>query len=83
MIFKIYTLKFCIIYFTRNFILCKLSYMNTFIITIIMLSIAIFGMCIGAIFSNFELKGSCGGEKEACICSPEEREKCLTKITAK
>ena len=57
--------------------------MNTFIITIIILLIAIFGMCMGAIFSNLELKGSCGGEKEVCICSPEERKKCLTKITAK
>jgi len=53
---------------------------NTFIITFLVISIAIFAMSTGAIFFNLRLKGSCGGDKEVCICSPEEREKCLSKI---
>jgi hypothetical protein len=54
---------------------------NTFIITIFVISIAIFAMSTGAIFFNLRLKGSCGGDKEVCICSPAERQKCLSKIT--
>ena len=38
-------------------------------------------MSVGTMFFNLRLKGSCGGDKEVCICSPEEREKCLVKIT--
>ncbi|MBT5955387.1 MAG: DUF539 domain-containing protein [Candidatus Marinimicrobia bacterium] len=55
--------------------------MNTFFITFFVLSIAIFFMSVGTMFFNLRLKGSCGGDKEVCICSPEEREKCLVKIT--
>jgi|TARA_B110000116_G_scaffold5017_1_gene4460 hypothetical protein len=55
--------------------------MNTFIITLLVISIAIFVMSIGAMFFNLHLKGSCGGDEEACICSPEERKKCFSKIT--
>ncbi|MBC8311286.1 MAG: hypothetical protein H8E72_03205 [Candidatus Marinimicrobia bacterium] len=55
--------------------------MNTFIITLLVISIAIFAMSLGAMFFNLRLKGSCGGDDEVCICSPEERKKCLTKIT--
>ena len=55
--------------------------MDTFIITLLVISIAIFVMSIGAIFFNLNLKGSCGGGEESCICSPEERKKCFSKIT--
>jgi hypothetical protein len=55
--------------------------MNTFIITLLVVSIAILAMSVGAMFFNLNLKGSCGG-KESCICSPEERKKCLYKITS-
>ncbi len=54
--------------------------MNTFIITLLVISIAIFVMSAGAVFFNLDLKGSCGGE-ETCICSPEERKQCFSKIT--
>jgi hypothetical protein len=55
--------------------------MNTFIITLLVISIAIFAMSLGAMFFNLRLKGSCGGDEEACICSSEERKKCLSSIT--
>ena len=55
--------------------------MNIFVITLLVISISIFAMSIGAIFFNIDLKGSCGGDKEACICSPEERKQCFSKIT--
>jgi hypothetical protein len=56
--------------------------MNTFIITLLVISFAILAMSIGTIFSNIRLKGSCGGDEDQCICSPEERKKCFSKITA-
>ena len=55
--------------------------MNIFVITLLVISIAIFAMSLGAIFFNLDLKGSCGGNEEACICSPEERKQCFSKIT--
>ncbi|MDB3868742.1 DUF539 domain-containing protein [Candidatus Marinimicrobia bacterium] len=56
--------------------------MNLFLITLFVIFIAIFAMSLGTIFSNISLKGSCGGDEEVCICSPEERKKCFSKITA-
>jgi len=56
--------------------------MNTFIITLLVIFFAILAMSIGTIFSNIRLKGSCGGDEDQCICSPEERKKCFSKITA-
>jgi hypothetical protein len=49
--------------------------MNTFIITLLVISTAIFAMSAGAIFFNLRFKGSCGGDKEIC-------KKCLNKISS-
>ena len=55
------------------------STMNTLILTIFIIAFAMLIMSIGIIFSNIELKGSCGGEKEDCQCSLKEMVKCKLK----
>ena len=61
--------------------MCNFNIMNTFLITLIVIFFAILVMSLGAIFSNIRLKGSCGGDEELCMGSPEERKKCFSKIT--
>ena len=39
-----------------------------FILTIIVIGMAIAGMSIGIIFNNKPLQGSCGGVAENCVC---------------
>ncbi len=42
---------------------------ETFVLTTVMMGIIMFGMALGVIFSNKELKGSCGGKGgEDCFC---------------
>jgi len=50
--------------------------MQTIILTILVISVAVLVMSIGTIFSNIRLKGSCGGNSEDCVCSLRERMKC-------
>ena len=53
--------------------------MNTLILTIIIIGFAMLIMSTGIIFSNKELKGSCGGKKEDCQCSFREMIACKLK----
>ena len=39
-----------------------------FILTIIVIGLAIAGMSIGIVFNNKPLQGSCGGVVEICVC---------------
>jgi len=55
--------------------------MITFFLTIFILLIIIFSMSIGVIFSNKELKGSCGGISEACNCTTIQKKICSIKNT--
>ncbi|EQC46000.1 (Na+)-NQR maturation NqrM [Bacteriovorax sp. Seq25_V] len=64
--------------------------MEIFFVTLGVLMVCIFGMAIGVILSNRELKGSCGGlgkvigedcmfceKKEDCKENPEQAKDCL------
>ncbi len=51
--------------------------MEIFIISTIVLGILILLMSVGTLVSNIQLKGSCGGNEDACLCSPEDRKKCI------
>ena len=54
--------------------------MMTIILTFIILGFALIAMAIGVIFSNKELKGSCGGENLDCTCSVIQKKLCKLKI---
>ena len=56
--------------------------MNTLILTIFIIAFAMLIMSIGIIFSNIELRGSCGGKKEDCHCSFKEKVKCKLKANS-
>jgi len=53
--------------------------MITFFSTLILILIIILVMSIGVIFSNKELKGSCGGISEACTCTSMQKKICSFK----
>ena len=46
----------------------ELNLIMEFILTIIVIGLAIAGMSIGIVFNNTPLQGSCGGVAENCIC---------------
>ena len=46
----------------------ELNLIMEFILTIIVIGLAIAGMSIGIVFNNKPLQGSCGGVAENCIC---------------
>ena len=50
--------------------------METFLATALFFGLAMGGMAVGVIFSNRELKGSCGGTGRACTCTEEARRDC-------
>ena len=50
--------------------------MTTFLATAAIFGAAMAAMAVGVIFSNRELKGSCGGTGRACECSAEARRDC-------
>tara|TARA_B100001029_G_C15035567_1_gene439895 strand:+ start:385 stop:567 length:183 start_codon:yes stop_codon:yes gene_type:complete len=54
--------------------------MMTIFLTFIVLGIALIIMAIGVIFSNKELKGSCGGKDLDCTCSTIQQKLCKIKI---
>ncbi len=57
--------------------------MMTIFATLIILAIALFAMAIGVIFSNKELKGSCGGNDLDCTCSSIQQKICKSKLNPK
>ncbi|MEM9173646.1 MAG: DUF539 domain-containing protein [Myxococcota bacterium] len=50
--------------------------MQTLLATIVFFGLAMAAMAVGVIFSNRELKGSCGGTGRACSCSEKVRRDC-------
>ncbi len=50
--------------------------MQTLLATALIFGLAMGAMAIGVIFSNRELKGSCGGTGRDCTCSAEARRDC-------
>ena len=46
----------------------ELNLIMEYILTIIVIGLAIAGMSIGIVFNNKPLQGSCGGVVENCIC---------------
>lgn len=50
--------------------------METFVATLLIFGLAMIAMAVGVIFSNRELKGSCGGTGRACSCSAAARREC-------
>jgi len=58
--------------------------MTLFIVTFIVMVIALIGMAIGVIAGRPAIKGSCGGLNKVgidsnCACSQNDREKCPNK----
>lgn len=56
--------------------LFRISKMQTFLATALIFGVAMAAMAVGVIFSNRELKGSCGGTGKACQCDEETRRDC-------
>ena len=50
--------------------------MQTFLATAVLFGLAMAAMAVGVIFSNRQLKGSCGGTGRDCSCSAEARRDC-------
>jgi hypothetical protein len=50
--------------------------MQTLLATALIFGLAMGAMAIGVIFSNRELKGSCGGTGKDCTCSAQARRDC-------
>jgi hypothetical protein len=50
--------------------------MQTFLATALIFGLAMAAMAVGVIFSNRELKGSCGGTGRDCSCSAKARREC-------
>ena len=51
--------------------------MQTFIATIVFFGIVVAAMAVGVIFSNRQLKGSCGGTGQSCDCALAKRKACM------
>jgi len=50
--------------------------METFLAAALIFGIAMAAMAVGVIFSDRQLKGSCGGTGRECSCSEEARRDC-------
>lgn len=50
--------------------------MQTFFATALVFGLAMAAMAVGVIFSNRQLKGSCGGTGRACQCDESARREC-------
>ncbi len=50
--------------------------MQILLATLVFFCLAFAAMAVGVIFSNRELKGSCGGTGRACTCTEEARRDC-------
>ncbi|MBW2293441.1 MAG: hypothetical protein JRG89_03340 [Deltaproteobacteria bacterium] len=53
--------------------------MQTFVATLFLFCLMAAGMAVGVIFSNRELRGSCGGTGEDCSCSAQKQRECAHK----
>lgn len=52
-----------------------------FLTTLFILLLCVFMMSLGVIFSNKEIKGSCGGNDTNCECSKIQQTMCAIKGT--
>ena len=50
-----------------------------FLTTLFILLLCVFMMSLGVIFSNKEIKGSCGGNSTECDCSKVQKTMCAIK----
>lgn len=50
--------------------------MQTLLATLLFFGLAMAAMAVGVIFSNRELRGSCGGTGRDCSCSEQARREC-------
>ena len=50
--------------------------MQTALLTVLIVALAMAAMAVGVIFAKRPLQGSCGGTGEACSCSRAERRRC-------
>jgi hypothetical protein len=50
--------------------------MEIFVVTAVIFAVAMGAMAVGVIFSDRELRGSCGGTGRACSCNEEARRDC-------
>ncbi len=51
--------------------------MQTLIATLVFFGIVMGAMAVGVIFSNRQLKGSCGGTGQNCDCTLAKRKACM------
>ena len=57
--------------------------MDTFVAALIVFALAMLAMAVGVLLSGRRLRGSCGGDGEACRCDASARAACaLTKRQA-
>ena len=54
--------------------------MQTALLTVLIVALAMTAMAVGVIFAKRPLKGSCGGTGEACSCSRADRKRCTARI---
>jgi hypothetical protein len=50
--------------------------MQTALLTLLVIGLAMSAMAVGVIFTRRPLKGSCGGTGEECSCSRAQRMRC-------
>ena len=51
--------------------------MQTLIATLLLFGVVMVAMAVGVIFSNRQLKGSCGGTGQSCDCALAKRRACM------
>lgn len=56
--------------------------MQTAILTVLIVALAMAAMAVGVIFAKRPLQGSCGGSGEACSCSRAARIRCAARTAS-